>query len=402
MVIKFINIMDIIKVNEIIKQYKEKFNYINQKEIYKWQAVKCFQENWDIDSPDFLQMLNLSLQSTHNLLDSRNYYPKKMLIKNAELNPEVIRNLFKELYNEEINIEERIEKFHSSIKELNRENFKNEQSYQDLRAIMVYLCLKYPDRYYFYKFDVLKKFIEIIDYPYKPKMGRIENILEYIKICDNLKDVISKDIELLELHKTRLTDKEFDDKSLNILTQDVIYASVIHLGNNFYNSKQKRANERLILVHKNIKSITDKMHRKSKFVDYIENEKVNKEIGEEGEILVLQYEQEKLKSLGINKQPIHKSKTEGDGLGYDILSYDENGNEIFIEVKTTTDKYQTPFYVTQNELKFSQEHGSNYFLYRLFEFDKKKETAKYFIHQGELTELCCNPIVYKVIIKETD
>lgn len=37
-------------------------------EKYKWEAVQCFQENWDVNSADFAQMLSKSLAKTDNLL----------------------------------------------------------------------------------------------------------------------------------------------------------------------------------------------------------------------------------------------------------------------------------------------------------------------------------------------
>ena len=43
-----------------------------------------------------------------------------------------------------------------------------------------------------------------------------------------------------------------------------------------------------------------------------------------------------MKKLGLNLKkyfPYHSSLIEGDGLGYDIQSYDSNKKKIFIEVK---------------------------------------------------------------------
>ena len=44
-------------------------------------------------------------------------------------------------------------------------------------------------------------------------------------------------------------------------------------------------------------------------------------------------------------------KTWGDGAGYDILSYDVDGAEIYIEVKTTLKDKNAGFIITDNELK---------------------------------------------------
>ena len=62
-----------IRLKEILAEYKKVFvqqQWPNEK--YKWEAVQCFQENWDINSADFAQMLKKSLAKTDNLL--RNDY----------------------------------------------------------------------------------------------------------------------------------------------------------------------------------------------------------------------------------------------------------------------------------------------------------------------------------------
>ena len=49
---------DIFRLKEVLVQYKKVFvseQWPNEK--YKWEAVQCFQENWDINSADFAQML---------------------------------------------------------------------------------------------------------------------------------------------------------------------------------------------------------------------------------------------------------------------------------------------------------------------------------------------------------
>lgn len=58
----------------------------------------------------------------------------------------------------------------------------------------------------------------------------------------------------------------------------------------------------------------------------------------------------------------------GDGLGYDIESFADDGSPLFIEVKTTRGPITTPFFVTENERRVAAEKGSAFLLYRLFEF----------------------------------
>ena len=64
-----------IRLKQVLAEYKKVFvqqQWPNEK--YKWEAVQCFQNNWDINSPDFAQMLKKSLDQVGNLLTSANNF----------------------------------------------------------------------------------------------------------------------------------------------------------------------------------------------------------------------------------------------------------------------------------------------------------------------------------------
>jgi len=62
------------------------------------------------------------------------------------------------------------------------------------------------------------------------------------------------------------------------------------------------------------------------------------------------------------------AKTQGDGAGFDILSFEPDGTDRFIEVKTTKYGKYSPFFITANELKFSERNQKHYHLHRIFQF----------------------------------
>ena len=108
--------------------------------------------------------------------------------------------------------------------------------------------------------------------------------------------------------------------------------------------------------------------------DYLALESRNRSLGAAGEALVVEYERRRLHRAGksaLSERIDHVSVTRGDGVGYDVLSYELDGRERFIEVKTTAFDKHTPFYLSRNELSFSEEAGRQYRLYRLFEFRKQ-------------------------------
>ena len=53
---------DQFRLKDVLAQYKQSFvstQWGNEK--YKWEAVKWFQDNWDVNASDFLEMLSKSL-----------------------------------------------------------------------------------------------------------------------------------------------------------------------------------------------------------------------------------------------------------------------------------------------------------------------------------------------------
>ena len=80
---------------------------------------------------------------------------------------------------------------------------------------------------------------------------------------------------------------------------------------------------------------------------------------------------------------LHVAKVEGDGAAYDIKSYTLDGEEKFIEVKTTRGDKSAAFYLSSNEARFAADHTDSCYLYRVFEFDQTTSSGKVFVHHGD-------------------
>lgn len=130
--------------------------------------------------------------------------------------------------------------------------------------------------------------------------------------------------------------------------------------------------------------------------DYIAREARNTTLGLAGEEFVVRFEHWRLNQLGQPKladRVEHVSQTQGDGLGYDVRSFDADGKERFIEVKTTAFSKETPFFVTRNELDFSKDASDHFVLCRLFEFRQK---PRLFSLNGALDQHCAlDPVTYR-------
>lgn len=129
--------------------------------------------------------------------------------------------------------------------------------------------------------------------------------------------------------------------------------------------------------------------------DYLEREARNISLGKAGEEFVLNFEHFRLYELGQKKlaeKVDHVSISKGDGLGYDILSFEPDGRERFIEVKTTAFAKETPFFISRGEVQFAKDHEKQFHLYRLYEFRK---SPKLFDLAGSVEKHCLiNPISF--------
>lgn len=134
---------------------------------------------------------------------------------------------------------------------------------------------------------------------------------------------------------------------------------------------------------------------KSSSINYLEREARNKSLGDAGEQFVMSFERARLVQLGreaLADRIEQVSETVGPYAGYDVRSFDADGADRFIEAKTTKYGKSTPFFVTPNELRFSREKSSRYFLYRVFKYGR---APRLFTLHGRLEDKCIlEPSVY--------
>ncbi|MCT8138448.1 DUF3883 domain-containing protein [Anaerobacillus sp. CMMVII] len=127
----------------------------------------------------------------------------------------------------------------------------------------------------------------------------------------------------------------------------------------------------------------------------------NKSIGLKGEVFVLQHEKDSL-NTELAEKVIHVSLEEGDGAGYDILSYDANGNPKFLEVKTTTGPKNTPFYLSENEKAFIEVYKEEAEIVRVYNFQEASGKGDIYRLNGKdfLNQVTLQAIAFKVTLNE--
>lgn len=215
---------DQFRLKDVLAQYKQNFvstQWGNEK--YKWEAVKWFQDNWDVNAADFPEMLSRSLDKTFNLLASNNNFPKGMIVGFAKSAPEEVRAMFIALFDESNDVFERMNAFKMQSSIL-LEKYGNgaAQHYQYENAISTYLWLRYPDKYYIYKFGEVKTVASELESDYRFKKGAYaDNIRNFLRLYDEISAALKEDAELLNLFQSQLTDTCYPDPELKTLTIDV-------------------------------------------------------------------------------------------------------------------------------------------------------------------------------------
>lgn len=211
-------------LKDVLVQYKQNFvSKLWGEEKYKWEAVKWFQDNWDVNAPDFAEMLNCALDKTYNLLASANNFPKGRIVDFAKSAPKEVRAMFIALFDESKDVFERMDAFKLQSTVL-LEKYGNgaAQHYQYENAISAYLWLRYPDKYYIYKFGEVKTVASELESDYHFKKGvYADNIRNFLKLYDEISIALKADTELVNLLQSQLTDTCYPDPKLKTLTIDV-------------------------------------------------------------------------------------------------------------------------------------------------------------------------------------
>ena len=138
--------------------------------------------------------------------------------------------------------------------------------------------------------------------------------------------------------------------------------------------------------------------RVSKGYDRSAADAANRKLGDAGEEFVVAMERRRLTSEGradLADKVAWTARDVGDGAGYDVASFNADGTVRLIEVKTTYGDAATAFFVTANEVRVSAARPGDYWLYRVYDFDKP--TRAIYRLQGALDggALALEPVAYR-------
>lgn len=204
----------------LISNYKK---LIQQKgftdEDYKWKLVNQLKGRPDVEAEDFkLEIKDLNPQENNLVYQMAKGTSNRM----AKLKPEEYRACFRSLFDESIDLKQRISNFMTEIVALYKSTEGENSAHHDERTISAYLTFHNPEKYTFYKSTYYEEYCKLLDI--KPKAVG-EKYVHYLELINELIDnYILQDAELLDLVDEKLTGGEYykDEKRL-LLAQDILY-----------------------------------------------------------------------------------------------------------------------------------------------------------------------------------
>ena len=216
--------IDLVKLQPILSGYKAYFPEHWTAEKYKWEAVRNFQDHWDVEAEDFGEMFKQATSKTFNLLSSGYAYPRGMINNFAKADKEATRAMFRHLFDESIDLAIRVEAFQATA-EILREKYDDgtwKNHYQNTNAISTYLWLRYPDKYYIYKYELYRAAANELSADYVPrKNGSTDSMIGGFKMYDEICEAVKSDNEICQMIQEHLTDTCYSDPEYKTATIDV-------------------------------------------------------------------------------------------------------------------------------------------------------------------------------------
>ena len=217
--------IDLEKLKSILEGYKAHFiNHSKDHELFKWMSIKSFRRLWNIDAEDFGAMFDQATAPAKYLLDSGFAYPRRWVSTFASYEPETMRQMFRDLFDESRDIGDRVKEFWNTcdllLKKYNDGSWR--LHYQSTNAVSVYLWLMYPDKYYIYKYEVFKAVAKELSSDYRPsRSSSVSNLTGGYRMYDEICKAVSENAETVSLVRRYLTDTCYSDPGNITLTMDI-------------------------------------------------------------------------------------------------------------------------------------------------------------------------------------
>jgi predicted RNA-binding protein with PUA-like domain len=214
------------KFEPLIDRYKfylEEFGL--EKEQYKWEAIRHFQQTFNIEAHDFTENFKDAVSKASNLVYQNSI---GFIRKTVEYFPEDVREMFRTLYDEESSLEDRFSHFTKSAEELLpkviEKHGKKLNHQQDERTLSYYLTMRFPDKYPLYKNETYKYLLFIMGDLDARSAG--EKYFHYLELTEKLVFTVESEDELIKMVESLLTEECYQGEQKWIVLQDILWVNM--------------------------------------------------------------------------------------------------------------------------------------------------------------------------------
>lgn len=191
---------------------------------YLWHAQTHFSNHWDIEELDFESIYQGSFQSvmSQRLWKRENYFPKEMMVQLIQLEKETMRSIFKDLLNEDKDLNLRVNRFVHHIDQMLQVVQRNDRKasthfHSDLKFVFVYLSFCYPDTYCLYD---EKNFLSYLEKVGARNIPRNHDPILFRNMMRATKTIIMKDEKFQEQMKRLVEENDLPNNTDNLWVFD--------------------------------------------------------------------------------------------------------------------------------------------------------------------------------------
>lgn len=218
--------MKVDKINAYKDLFKEHLVITQDyNELYKYECLQHFSDNWSLDELDLATMFDKSLTSniSARLWGGSTNSAKSVMLQFIALNKEFVRSMFRDLYNEDKDLGLRINRFifhcDELLSQLQQKETKLNYHHHSDQELSVYLAFKFPAKYNLFNYGPFSIMMNRLEAKNVPQEFEVER---FFKLCKGLYSILSRDTELLEIHRNLRKDPIYYGDDTMLLVHDFL------------------------------------------------------------------------------------------------------------------------------------------------------------------------------------
>jgi 5-methylcytosine-specific restriction endonuclease McrA len=234
-------------VGSYVEHVLKDLAFYQKDEGYKFEAVATFQKEFNLKSKNWLSMIERALKDASNLVQSGQYFPKRMLLHYIQTDEKFVRKEFQNLLEGKENIVRRIDDFIYNFQKKFQPSGRYKQSYFDYRFLSFFLASYKPDKYFYVKSSDYKKFAKQIRFDLDTSGKEPgEKYREFAELAEITREALRVNDEFKEVHQKIVSKFDFKDPDLSWGTYDFIF-----------NVSRERWKEKIVIGEKREKRLSD-------------------------------------------------------------------------------------------------------------------------------------------------